>query len=150
MKKLHIILASMLTLPVYSQTMGTLLLKGEIPSIMSVVIVPETVSSNLPLTQSQTDLKIATINERSNDRDGYSISITSENLGKLMNTYGENLHYTMKYNGDNVNLANGQSFSYVFTNASMKSRDLSVSYTADGNLSAGLYTDTITVTITGN
>lgn len=147
MKKL-LILTSFISFSTMAQTSATLLLKGVIPEVFTVGIVSEQNATMLDLTTNQNDLKVATLNERSNHKLGYKISFSSENHGKLKND-SHSITYTMKYGNQSVNLT-GQSFNKVFTNASTVSSDLKISYSGSPDLASGTYTDTVTVTISAN
>lgn len=148
--KFAIILA-LLTLPAFSATTGVLNLKGTIAQILEVSIVPETLATTLPLTTSQSNVKIATITERSNSHTGYKVSVSSQNLGKLKRSSGTDfLIYTITYNNNAVNLITGQTFTYSFTNAAPIDREVKITYTGTDSLTAGDYTDSITFTIATN
>lgn len=114
---------------------------------------PETIAATLPLDVSQTDTKVATVNEISNSSTGYKVTISSANLGSLIRSGGsEAFPYALKYNGSSVNLAAPQ----VFTNPSAASvnvnKDVSISYTGvpAENMVAGEYVDTVTFEIAAN
>jgi hypothetical protein len=148
MRKLALTL--LITLPAYSATTATLLIKGVIAPVLEISVVPETIAVNLPLDQSQTNLKIATVKERSNNQAGYKVTIQSQSNLTLKRTSGnEALPYSLLYNGQTV--SNGQQFSYNFTNASESQRDLKISYNSAPNTApAGEYSDTLTFTIAAN
>ena len=142
---------ALLTLSLYTHagTMATLNLKGTVAPILDISLTPETNALLLPLEQSQSNLKIGTVFERSNYSGGYKVQISSVNQGNLRN--GTNsLTYSLTYNGNGVNLVSGQIFTHSFTNAAVKEREVRISYTADQNLAAGDYTDNVTFTISAN
>lgn len=98
-------------------------------------------------------MKVAVLNEISNSKTGYSISISSTNLGKLKRTNGpEVFAYSMKYNGSNVNLstASGSVFSRAKARVSNVNGNITISYTgkAPETITEGVYADTITFGIT--
>lgn len=144
-------LAVLCTFTAHSATVGTLFLKGTVPSILSIEVTPEPLASALPIHQSQSNVKVATVTSRSNSSGGYTVNIQSTNFGYLKRNNGtEALQYTMTYAGTAVNLGNGQDFTHSFTNAAPVDRDVKISYTGTEALPAGDYTDTVTFTITGN
>jgi len=145
--KLILIVLTLFTLPAFSATSTTLILKGVVPSVLSVQIDPESVAANLDLSTSQTDLLVGTLTERSNSSTGYTLSFSSVNSGKMING-AEYVPYTLKY-GTSV-LTFPQSISKSFTNAAPINTDLKISYIGSDSLMSGIYQDTVTVTITAN
>lgn len=142
----------LLTFQVLAATSGTLLLQGTIPDDLSLVVVPETnVHDNLDLTQDQTDLKVATVEEYSNSPTGFEILIQSQNSGELVN--GTNsLPYTLKYDGVGVTLTSGnqvQAKSSATSSIHDYDSDVTISYTSQ-SLPSGTYEDTLTFTIQAN
>jgi hypothetical protein len=92
MKRSLIALAALaLTTTSFAATTGTLLLKGQVGQVLSILVTPETIAATLPLNVSQTDTKVATVNEISNSSTGYKVTISSANLGKLIRTGGQRL-----------------------------------------------------------
>lgn len=151
--KLLAITLSLIAMTAQAATTGTLLLKGTVPEMMSITVVPETIAVALPLDITQVDTKVATVTEASNSNTGYKVTITSSNLGNLARTGGSELFpYTMKYGGQSVNLASSQVFTNSTISAVNVSKDVQVSYTGvpASNMVAGEYTDTVTFTIEAN
>lgn len=146
--KLFLITAlTLFTLPAFSATSATLLLKGVVSPVLSVAIAPESAAANLDLSTSQTDLLVGTMTERSNNSTGYTLSFSSANNGKLING-AEYVSYTLKYG--TTALTFPQSISKSFTNAAPINTDLKISYIGNDSLMSGTYEDTVTVTITAN
>lgn len=142
-----------LSLPVFSATTAVLNIKGVVPQLLEISVTPETLATTLPLDQSQSGVKIATVTERSNSHSGYKVQITSQNLGQLKRTGGtEVFPYTLTYNNNAVNLTLGvgQTYSYSFANAAPVSRDLKITYTGSDLLTSGEYKDAITFSISAN
>jgi hypothetical protein len=156
MKNLLIALTfSLTTSAVYSATVGTLLLQSNVPTKIAIVVTPVSVASALDLSTTQADLKVATVNESSNSKTGYKVTITSANLGKLKRTDGsEVFSYSLKYGGSAVGLSTASGS--VFTNASASivnvNKDLNVSYTGitPESMIEGTYQDTLTLNIASN
>ena len=126
-----------------------------VPKKVAITVTPVTVASALDLSTTQADLKVATVNEQSNSKTGYKVTITSANLGKLKRTDGaEVFSYSLKYGGAAVGLSSAGGT--VFTNSTAASvnvsKDLAVSYTGVANESMveGTYADTLTLNIASN
>lgn len=137
----------------FGATSATLLLKGNVPEIMSIQVSPETLASNLPLSQSQTNAKVAVVQEKSNSNTGYKVTIGSANNGKLIRVNGtEQFPYSLSYNSQALNLAAPVVISHPAAAAVTKNRDMAISYTGvpEEQLVAGDYSDTITFTISAN
>lgn len=150
MKKLLIMLALIPTVS-FSAPTGTLVIQGVIPSLRSLTVTTEPGFNNLDLSTSQTDLKIATVKEKSNSMLGYKTTITSSNLGNLKRNGGtELIPYSLKYNGSvaNITTALGHSVTSVSFPVNVN-KDLSISYTGVDieSLTEGTYSDTLTLSI---
>lgn len=132
-------------------TTGTLLLKGVVISTVSLTVTPESIASALPLNITQNRTKVGSVHEESNSGRGYKVSITSTNGGKMVHESQANssLSYRMLYNNQNVNLQSGQTFSYSDPRVNTD-RDLRISYSGNGALADGSYSDTLTFTIAAN
>ncbi len=136
----------------FSATTGTLLLQAINPRRVSIEVTPVAVASSLDLTTTQTNLKVATIVEKSNSKTGYKVTVTSANLGKLKRENGaEVFTYTMKLDGSNVNLntAAGTVFTRTQTMPVTVSRNLTISYAGKSveTMIEGTYSDTVTLDI---
>jgi spore coat protein U-like protein len=94
-----------------------------------------------------------TINERSNRSHGYTVTLWSANANsgstfKLRgSTTSDTINYTMKYDGDQVNLVNGQA---VVTDANRKTSIFGVNKVMSISIPSGFpaadtYSDTITI-----
>ena len=148
-------LIALTTSSAFSATTGTLLLQGVVAKKVAIVVTPQAVASALDLETSQTDLKVATVNEQSNSKTGYKVTITSANLGKLKRTDGaEVFAYTIKYGGSAVGLstAAGTSFTTATAAAVNVNKDLNLSYSgiAAESMVEGTYADTLTLNIASN
>jgi len=137
----------------YGATSGTLVISGTVPSIISVEVSPEALASNLPLDTTQVSSKIATINESSNSANGYQVSISSDNLGKLIHetVLTSEINYVLTYGGNTVDLSSGDVFNYLAPESGVD-KDINISYTGTPHesLIEGDYGDTITFSITAN
>lgn len=139
----------------FSATTGTLILQGVVAKKVAIVVTAQSVASALDLETSQVDLKVATVNEQSNSKTGYKVTITSANLGKLKRTDGaEVFSYTMKYAGAAVGLSTAAGT--IFTNSSAAAvninKDLAISYSgvAAETMVEGSYADVLTLNIAAN
>ena len=148
-------LLAITTTSAFSATTGTLLLQGIVPKKVAIVVTAQSVASALDLDTTQADLKVATVNEQSNSKTGYKVTITSANLGKLKRTDGaEVFAYTLKYGGAAVALSTstGTSFTNSTAAAVNVNKDLAISYSGVANESMveGTYADTLTLNIASN
>jgi hypothetical protein len=142
------------TVTSFAATQATLNLKGNVPNVMSIALVAESVALTLPLQTTQTNTKVAVVTEVSNSSTGYKITAQSTNLGKLKHANGNTFNYSLFYAGTNLNLQNSSPSPIVNTSTTAvnRTRDVTISYTgvpAD-QLIAGDYTDQVTFTIAAN
>lgn len=138
----------------FSATTGTLLLQGVVPQKISVAVTPTTAASALDLTTTQSDLVVASVNEKSNSKTGYKVTITSANLGNLKRVDGSDVFsYTMKYGGSAVNLTSvaGTTLTSTSTNVNLN-KDMSISYTgaSSESMTEGTYSDIVSISISAN
>lgn len=155
MKKILLIaITAALTTSAFAATSGTLLLKGIVPRLVSIVVTAETIAANLPLNTTQSNTKVAEVNEKSNSNTGYKVTIASANAGKLVHqsVASSSVNYTLRYNNSAVNLASAQTITYSSAASVNADRNVDISYTGvpHENLIEGNYQDTITFTIAAN
>ena len=135
-------------------TTGNLILSGTVPALLSIEVSPEALASSLPLDTTQTDAKVATVNEKSNSNTGYKVNISSANAGSLVHesVTSSFINYALTYDGSSVDLVNGDEFVFSSASAVDANKDIDISYTgvAHENLIQGDYTDTVTFTISAN
>lgn len=150
-KKLIALSLLVLSVPALAANTATLLLKGSIPQVLNISVAPESVSSALDLTTTQSNTKVATINEKSNSHGGYKVTISSQNLGVLKNS-SHSFVYSLSYNGSSLNLTSSVTQSHSVSQAVNVNKNLNISYTGvpAEQLVAGDYSDTITFTIAAN
>ena len=148
--------------PAFAATSGTLTLQGTVPGILEISVTPTAAASALDLTANTTNLLVATVNERSNRKAGYTVSLQSANAAAasanaafLKSAAADNadtLGYTMSYDGVAVALAGGVaqvSDVSAKTAAGGTDKELRISYDgAVSYLNADDYADTLTLTIT--
>ena len=150
MKKLLVL--ALLISNAQAATTGSLLLQGIILPTRSITVTAVSgVNTNLDLTTTQTDLKVATVNEKSNSILGYKVTITSLNLSKLKRSGGtEVFPYTLKYNEISAPVSTVAGYSVTYPAGLVNvNRDLDISYTGVSaeTLVEGTYQDTLTLTI---
>ena len=147
-------LIATMTTTVFAATTGTLLLKGIVPRLVNITVTAETIAANLPLDTTQSNTKVATVNEQSNSNTGYKVTVSSANAGKLVHqsVASSNVAYTLRYNNAAVNLASAQTITYSSSASVNANRNVDISYTGvpHENLIEGNYQDTITFTIAAN
>lgn len=152
MKFATILLSILLCQASLAATTGTLLLKGTVPRLLELTVTPTTLATTLPLSTTQTNSVVASVQEKSNALLGYTVNISSANLGKLVHQSITTsvINYVLKYNSQTVNLAAGQGFSEL--TRGVKNRSIEVSYTGvpEIDLIEGDYTDTVTFTMVAN
>ncbi len=138
----------------FAATSGSLLLKGTVPRLLEITVNAQTIAATLPLDTTQANTLVAIVNEKSNSKTGYNVSISSANQGKLVHEIESSsvVNYSLRYNGNAVNLATGQTFTYGGAGANNNNRNVDISYTgiAHDLLIEGDYTDTVTFTIAAN
>ncbi len=153
MKKLIALSLATLSFSALAATQADLILKGLVAPILDISIVHETVAGNLDLSQSASNVKVATLTEKSNYHSGYKIKAKSNNSGKLVNTVDANsfVNYSLTYGGSAVAL--NSSPTQIYSTSNLKgtfTKELRISYNAPSNLSAGSHEDTVQFTIEAN
>lgn len=135
-------------------TTGSIVLSGTIPPNTSITVTPVGSYNNLDLVTTAIDSHVANIREKNNTLNGYQVTISSANAGKLKNGSSE-IPYTAKYNGVGFTLG---AVPVQVTNQGIQSslinvvKQLSISYTGvdPDTYMTGTYTDTLTVIIQAN
>jgi hypothetical protein len=155
MKKFILVATLAITSTTFAATSGILVLQGVVAQKLSIAVTPATAASSLDLSTSQTNLTVASINEKSNSKTGYKVTITSANAGNLKRTDGADVFaYTMKYGGTAVGLTgSGTTFGQSTSTGSVNvNKDLAISYTgiAAESMVEGTYADTLTLNIAAN
>ncbi len=146
-----IVVALFAAVPAFAATTGTLTLSGVVAPVTSVTVTPDANASSLPVGTTVSGLKIATVNELSNDKAGYSLTLSTANGAQLKEAAGTDaLSYSLSYNGVAVAFSSGSatiSDTAARTSGSGVSKDLAISFAA-AFLNADSYSDTLTFTIT--
>ncbi len=154
MKKLITTLALITSAHSFAATSGDLILRGVVPELISISVSAESVASSLPLDTTQEDTLVAQVNEKSNSVLGYNVSISSTNLGNLVHesVSSSSIAYGLKYDGNSVDLANGDQFTFNSAASVDATKNVEISYTGvpHESLIEGAYSDTVTFTISAN
>lgn len=152
MKKITTLALILLTSTALADTQGTLLLRGSVAEELAIDVTPASGHDSLDLSASPTDLKVATVNEKSNSNSGYKIDMKSANGGSLNNGSLDSLSYEISYNGGAFvspttadQTVKTQSGGAVYDNDS----DVDIKYTGKpaASMVEGVYEDTLTFTI---
>lgn len=155
MKKIIALTALALTTTAFGNTTGTLLLKGTVAEEVALAVTAETAASTLDLSASPTNLKVASVNEKSNSNTGYKIDLRSANGGLLKNGALDSLGYEISYGG-------GSFVAPTTVDQTVKTQNTADVYDVDSDVNIrytgkpavemveGDYTDTLTFTISAN
>lgn len=136
----------------FSADEDTLVLRGIVEERIEVGVQPEPIATALDLSVAADDVLIAHVTERANTRNGYSVTLSSENGGVLRPSSPANtdvVPYSLRYQDQrNITLSDGDVVIRhpTATAADGARRSLAISY-PQTPLAADAYGDTITVTI---
>ncbi len=145
-------------IPGFSATNGSLVLSGVVAPVTSILVQPDPNASNLPIGTTVSGLAIAAVNELSNNKAGYKVSLASANGGTLKESdtsevgLQDSLAYSLTYDGNPVTFVNGSaviSNSDKRTSAVGATKTLAISFASEF-LNADTYTDVLTFTIAAN
>jgi hypothetical protein len=148
-------IAALVSVPVMAATSGSLLLQGSVAQVLSVVVTPEDgVHNNLDLSASPNDLKVASVNEKSNSSTGYKIFVRSDNEGELKNGEFASVVYDLSYDGAKVDFKKPTDAVKVVSTGGVitDDSDIAISYVGSPaeSLPSGQYSDTVTIEIQAN
>jgi hypothetical protein len=152
-------LAAFIAFPATAATTGSIAISGTVPAIIELTVTNDAAAQNLPLTQTVSDLKIATVVERSNKKAGYTVILESSNA-KAAGTSSptlksaattDELPYSITYDGTKAGFSSGVA---IVSDVSGKtvaegaSKAVTISFNgADYFLDESSYGDTLTFTI---
>ena len=130
---------------------ATLNLQGTVGAVVDISVAALSDATNLDLTQSQSNKKVATVTEQTNTTTNFTVTVSSANGGKLKNGSRE-FSYSLAYGGQGVNLATGTTYTRNPDPLNANSYDVNISYTgqAAASMAAGEYTDVVTFEIAAN
>jgi hypothetical protein len=155
-----LVLACIAAAPVVAQETGSLTLQGTVPAILEITVTGTGNYNALDLTTDASNLVVATVNERTNSKTGYTVSVKSLNAegagssqaffagSDVANT--DTLNYNISYGGSAVTL-DGSGLATVTDSAGKtlgtgENKDVAITYTGTF-LNADTYTDTLVFTI---
>ncbi|MBP7335061.1 hypothetical protein [Niveispirillum sp.] len=121
---------------------GTITLRATVTTTCAVTL--STGNATLDLNAGSASIPVATVEERCNAANGYTVSLTSKNGGAL-SSGSATIAYTMQY-GDNSS-SNGTLSTARDVTGSGRQTVLSVSVPAGAQRQAGQYEDTVTIAI---
>lgn len=168
MTKLNSFFSKAVLLPMLAAICGgsaigaNLTISGSVAANNTLNITPSATATALPIETGGT-FTVATVNEKSNNQNGYTVTLTSANAGttsgstfNLAGTGGntDTPSYTLTYNGSEVTRAAGGTA--TVTNTSGKTggsgvdKTLAITLPASTFYNADTYTDTLTITLTAN
>lgn len=125
---------------------GEVRLTGTMPAICEINI--DTKNTSLDMRGGAKKQVVAEITETCNDHEGYTISFTSANAGKVVHgDSGQSVAYTVSYDSsNNSSLANAMVLNRAKEGYGVD-HDLVVDMSGSSNRVAGIYRDTITIEI---
>lgn len=140
---------------------GTLTIQGTVASAVSITVTPLSGYNTLDIASGVSDQNVADVVEKTNDKNGYTVTMTSLNAGATGNslfladtaggTGADTVPYSLTYNGNAVTFNNG---SATLTDAANRTPqagiDKSLAVTiASSWVNSATYADTLTFTIAG-
>lgn len=144
------------TLAGLAATSGSITIQGTVANNISITVAPQGAYNNLNIAGGEIDQLVAIATEKSNDKNGYTVTLTTANAPTgtaafLKGTGGnaDTVPYTMTYGGVDVTLVAGNA---VVTTASARTpsagmpKNLKVTIPVVW-VNADIYNDTITLTI---
>ncbi len=146
-------LALCLTSSAYAATTATLLLKGSVPTITEILVTPDAAAQTLSVTAGTSALKVASVTETCNSRNGYDIFLSSLNGGKLVHTIDATKSTTYQLSYATASLITPSTTATKVKSVTSLSAlttqisDVKVSVVAAPGLIAGDYVDTVTLSI---
>lgn len=153
MKKIMLATLVLSSFSVIAGTTATLNLKGTVAAVTEISVAADAAAQALTIASGSSNLKIATVSETCNDKDGYDIFMSSINGGKLIHSLDatKSTGYQIAYGSAAMTIPSTtptkiktvSSLSGLTTNAS----DVKITVTSAPNAVAGDYNDTLTFTI---
>lgn len=140
----------------YAGTSGSLSVSGIITVVNDLSVSPYSKATDLNITTGETGTLIADIVELSNNPDGYSIQLTSQNAGKLINSSSTTyqLSYQLSYNNGSYITPGASPTSaktiYFLNQKTSSVSPIKIKFSGLTNASSGSYEDVITLSIVAN
>ena len=151
--------------PAFADDSGNVVIQGTVAPMNQIVVTPVAGDNALDMTASATDKQVATVNEKNNDPDGYTVTLVSANAlaasssqARLTGADSDNsqvFNYSMKYGsaGSEAAVTLDGTGSATVTSTSAASieagaeKSLLVTFSGSSWKNADTYSDTITLTI---
>lgn len=141
-------------------TTGSIIPSGTVATSTSITVTSHAGYNTLDIATGFTDTVIASVNEKCNKKNGYTVTLQSANAGSTaqanLSGTGDNtdtVNYSMKYGGTAVTLSSGSATvtsATAKTNGSGVDKDLSVTISSGIWVNTDTYSDTLTLTIAAN
>jgi len=142
-----------------AQTSGTLTIQGTVAASASIAVAPLSGYNTLDILDGVSAQNVANITEKTNDKNGYTVTMTSLNAGasgsslflKDTGTGSDTVPYSLTYNGVAVTFSSGSS---TLTSTASRTAQAGVVKAlavtiASSWVNAATYADTLTFTIAG-
>jgi spore coat protein U-like protein len=128
-------------------TSGQIIIRGTVGSICEIGVVDY--GTNLDLVAGENNRAVGQVTETCNDADGYSVSFSSTEGGKMVGPLGAESAYRVNYDTiSDTSLASDAAIARPDPQWNVQ-HDLTVNVAGQDELPAGEYRDTVTVTIAG-
>ena len=128
-------------------TSGQIIIRGTVGSICEIGVVDY--GTNLDLVAGESNRAVGQVTETCNDADGYSVSFTSSEGGKMVGPLGATSAYRVNYDTiSDTSLSSDAAIARPDPQWNVQ-HDLTVNVEGQNELPAGEYRDTVTVTIAG-
>ena len=159
MKRYIALTAALMTTAIagLAQTSGNITISGTVANVTTITVASQAGYNALPIAAGCVDQVVANATEKSNDKIGYTVTLSSLNAGSTAQAFlkgaagnTDTVNYSMKYNGTAVTLTSG---SAVVTSSAVRTvsagvvKALSVTIPASW-VNTDTYSDTLTLTIT--
>jgi len=144
----------------FAQNSAPLTISGNVAQSTTISIAAQPGYNTLDLVNGGVAKLVGIATEKSNDKLGYTVTVTSLNAGSTAQAFlkgaivgnADVVNYSIQYNGGGVTLANGTATVTLAggrTPGTGVAKNLNVTF-AGSWLTADTYSDTLTLTITGN
>ena len=144
----------------FAQLSATLTISGTVAPVNTITIASQTGYNALDLVNGASGQVVGIATEKSNDKLGYKVTLSSLNAGSTAQAFlkgaltgnADTVNYSITYGGTAVTLASG---SATVTSVAARTgttgvaKNIAVTF-AGGWLTADTYSDTLTLTIAGN
>lgn len=128
-------------------TSGQIIIRGTVGSICEIGVIDY--GTTLDLVAGESNRAVGKVTETCNDADGYSVSFTSDEGGKMVGPLGATSAYRVNYDSiADHDLAADASIARPDPQWNLQ-HELTVNVAGQSELPAGEYRDTVTVTIAG-